>query len=89
MSDNYRGPYKIGTIGDLEGGGQIMRHNDGCMIIMGKDEDDDNAPVLHVPMRVHAKRGEAWRTADPEQEAFAAALVDLMNKWGDLLNAGS
>ena len=77
-----RGPYRIGTLGD---GGQIMRHNDGSMMIMGIDEEGDNCPALLIPMRVRAKRGEAWRTTDPGQEAFAKALVDLMNKWEDEL----
>lgn len=51
----------------------------GAMIIMGMDDEGFNAPVLHVPMRVNAKRGQAWCTADPEQEAFAAFIVALLN----------
>lgn len=73
---NYNGPYRVGTIGD---GAQIMRHNDGSMIVMGLDDVGDNCPAVIIPMRVHAKRGEAWRTTDHEQEAFAAFVVDTLN----------
>lgn len=59
----------------------IMRHNDGSMVIMLRLSDDefDVRPALTVPMIIHAKRGEAWKTTDPEQEAFAARVVDLLN----------
>lgn len=79
---NYSGPYQIGSMptGDNpEGGGAPHRHNDGSMVIMGRDEDGFSAPVLHIPMRIRAKRGEAWRTSDPDQEEFAARVVALLN----------
>jgi hypothetical protein len=89
MTPNFRGPYHVGRLGaeQLINGevvldpkaGPIMRHADGSMIIMGTDADGEAAPVLLVPMRVRPKRGEAWRTADPDQETFAAALVVLLN----------
>jgi hypothetical protein len=85
---NYSGPYEVGKIPTFENGKEVWkfnRHNDGAMIIMGKDKEGDDCPVLNIPMRVNAKRGEAWRTTDPDQEAFAAALVELMNKWEDCL----
>ncbi len=58
----------------------IVRQNDGAMTIMRGDPDgEDYTPALMVPMIVRAKRGEAWKTADPEQEAFAQRVVDLLN----------
>lgn len=84
MSANYEGPYWIGMTPYFDSetkqeAERPRRHNDGSMSIMGRDSEGDNAPVLYVPMRVVAKRGEAWRTTDLEQEAFAAAIVALLN----------
>lgn len=60
---NYQGPFRVGTVPTFdrdtgtEGPGKPNRHNDGAMIIMGRDEYGDPAPVLNIPMRVQAKRG--------------------------------
>jgi hypothetical protein len=54
------------------------------MIIMGLDDEGDDAPVLVIPMRARPKRGEAWRTTDADQESFARALVNAMNEYNDL-----
>jgi len=70
----YTGPYSIAA---YENG--PARRNDGSMVIFGVDADGERAPVLTVPMRVEAKRGKAWCTSDPEQERFAAFVVDLLN----------
>lgn len=74
---------KFEVAGKTVGGG-FMRHNDGSVVIMrgakpGRDEDDFNVPVLSVNMTVRAKRGEAYKTSDPAQEAFAQRIVDLLN----------
>jgi len=67
--------YRIAKNGDVP-----MRHNDGSMVIMLGDRDDDDArPALLVPMIVQPKRGQGWCTADPEQEDFAQRVVDLLN----------
>ena len=71
--------FRIATI-DLGEGIKPMRQNDGAMIIMeGEAGDEETRPALHVPMIVRPKRGEGWRTDDPEQEAFARRVVDLLN----------
>lgn len=58
----------------------IMRHNDGSMVIMcGHPDGEDHRPALMVPMMISPKRGEAWKTSDPAQEAFAALVVDMLN----------
>jgi hypothetical protein len=73
MAGNYR-------IASHEG--HLMRHNDGSLIIM-RDRDGDASEaeaVLTVTLRrVRPKRGEAWKTPDPAQEAFAQHVVDLLN----------
>lgn len=80
MHKNFKGPYWIGRMGERgDETAKPHRHNDGAMIVMGRDEDGDPAPVLHIPMRANAKRGAAWSTTDPDQEAFAEAFVALMN----------
>jgi hypothetical protein len=58
---------------------RFFRHNDGSLNIMATDEDGDPIPVLTVRMGVSAKRGDAWKTDDPDQEAFAQHVVDLLN----------
>lgn len=85
MPANYAGPYSIGGETLDDGRTIIWRHNDGSLTIMGLDADGEPVPVLHVPMRARFKRGEAWKTTDPEQEAFARALVNIMNAadWSD------
>jgi hypothetical protein len=79
MTPNYRGPYAIALVPGPGATMQPFRHNDGAMIVLGTDAEGESAPVLHIPMRLTPKRGEAWRTADPDQEAFARALVALLN----------
>lgn len=74
--------FYIATFNDTPEGGP-MRLNGGEMIIMEGYLDDegeeDRRPVLHVMRRARAKRGQAWNTPDPEQEAFAARVVALLN----------
>lgn len=81
---NYSGPYKLGTAPAVVDGKEATkpwRHNDGAMNIMSApDEYGDRHNVLTIPMlSVRPKRGEAWKTTDPEQEAFAAYVVAILN----------
>jgi hypothetical protein len=58
---------------------------------MGFDPDGRPTPVLYVPMLVaRPKHGEAWRTHDPDQEAFAHDLVEGLNDQREvaMLNEG-
>lgn len=78
--------YRIAKTGSViidgveRGKPKVFRHNDGAITIMkGEEDDEDNRAVLHVLMTVRPKRGEAWKTEDPEQEAFAQRVVDLLN----------
>lgn len=75
--------YRIASLDPtgMEGAeGTPMRHNDGAMIIMeGEPGGDETRPVLHVTMTIRPKRGEAWKTSDPVQEAFAQRVVALLN----------
>ena len=65
---------------DADGNREPMRHNDGSMVIMqGAEDDDETRPVLWVRRFSEAKRGKAWNTPDPEQKAFAARVVALLN----------
>lgn len=65
---------------DADGAVKPIRHNDGSMVISRGNLDDENtAPVLLVLRRSEAKRGRAWNTPDPEQEAFAAHVLALLN----------
>lgn len=58
----------------------LMRRNDGSLVIMEKSEgEDDNRPCLEVPRVRHVKRSEAYSAPDPDQEAFAQRVVDLLN----------
>lgn len=63
-------------------GGEFIRMNDGSLIIRDEDAgDDDDAPNLRlvVPRVVQVKRSAPYDTPDPEQEAFAQRVVDLLN----------
>lgn len=73
--------YRIAALPADEGSDRKpMRHNDGAMVIMlGGEDDEDTRPVLQVMKWGKAKRGMAWNTPDPEQEAFAAHVVALLN----------
>lgn len=52
------------------------RHNDGSFIVMCGDRDDeDRGPVADVKFCGKAKRGEAWRTEDPEGLARAHLIA--------------
>jgi hypothetical protein len=68
-------------VGDKTFGGEMVRLNDGSLIVRN-DEDDDEAPNLRViiPRVVPTKRGDPYDKPDPEQEAFAARIVSLLNK---------
>lgn len=59
-----------------------MRLNDGTFIVMEGvgDSDDVVRPVLHVLPQHDAKRGKGYSTPDPDGEAFARSVVDLLNK---------
>jgi hypothetical protein len=85
MHPNYKGPYRIAVLmTGADGTPAPARHTDGAMIILGLDDEGESAPVLTIPMRARAKRGEAWRTTDPDQESFARALVAALNAYSDL-----
>jgi len=71
----------IAEIGDRKFGGEFMRHNDGSLIICNEADDDreDMGFRLVVPRVAYVKRGERYDKPDPEQEAFAARVVALLN----------
>jgi hypothetical protein len=70
--------YRIATLDPTDA--RPMRHNDGSMIIMyGEPGGDGTRPALLVPMIIRPKRGDAWKTHDPQQEEFAKKVVDLLN----------
>jgi hypothetical protein len=92
MHPQFKGPFRLATSGatDMDAlargepsfdpmGGDLMRQNDGSLTIMGFDAEGERAPVALIPMRVRPKRGEGWRTADPDQEAFARWVVETLN----------
>jgi len=72
--------FPIVEIGDRKIGGEFVRMNDGSLIIRDEDRDDD-APNLRVivPRVAHVKRSDAYDKPDPEQDAFAARVVALLN----------
>jgi hypothetical protein len=84
MHPAYKGPYTVALMATGQGSAQPFRHTDGAMIILGNDAEGESAPVLHIPMRTRPKRGEAWKTSDPDQEAFARALVKALNAYSDV-----
>lgn len=77
--------YRVGTIPyfDRETKTETtkpFRQNDGSLVIMhGAEGDDDVRPALIVPRIAPVKRAEAYSAPDPEQEAFAQRIVDLLN----------
>jgi len=68
-------------VGDRKMGGEFIRHNDGSLIIRndGDDDREDMGFRLVVPRVAYVKRGERYDKPDPEQEAFAARVVALLN----------
>lgn len=66
-------------VGDKTFGGEMVRMNDGALVI--RDGDDDDAPNLRliVPRVADVKRNDRYDKPDPEQEAFAQRVVDLLN----------
>jgi hypothetical protein len=61
-------------------GEKFARDNDGSMIIMhGDPNDDDTRRAVIVPRVVRLKRSASYDTPDPEQEALAQKIVDLLN----------
>lgn len=75
--------YSVATL-DLgfDGSPTLLRRNDGSLVIMERIEDADgidNRPCLEVPRVRHVKRSEAYSASDPDQEAFAQRVVDLLN----------
>ena len=71
----------IVEVGDRKMGGEFIRQNDGSLIIRDDaDEDrDDMGFRLVVPRVAYVKRGDPYNKPDPEQEAFAARVVALLN----------
>jgi hypothetical protein len=68
MSKEHEGPFELASYGDVEAK-RPMRLN-GVLIILGADEAGHRVPVIKV---------EAWQPADPDQEAFAAHVVAVLN----------
>lgn len=59
----------------------LSRENDGSLIIMaGNESSEDTTRVGVINMRKRPKRGEAWKTSDPEQEAMAQFIIDAVNE---------
>lgn len=77
--------YRVGTIPSFDRETMTetvkpFRQNDGSLVIMqGVEDSEDARPALIVPRVKHVKRSEAYSAADPEQEAFAQRIVDLLN----------
>jgi hypothetical protein len=78
--------YRISTLPIVEIGakiigGEYVRGNDGALIIRDDGRDDD-APNLRliVPRVAQVKRSDPYDKPDPEQEAFAAHVVALLNR---------
>jgi hypothetical protein len=77
--------YRIGTIPTFDRetmteGTKPFRMNDGSLVVMAGDAGDEDAQrVLLVPRFAHVKRTASYDTPDPEQEAFARRVVDLLN----------
>lgn len=85
--------YKLSSYNAPGEADQLLRHNDGSLVIMQTDgeegaEDAENRPCLLVPRVNPAKRGEAWKTPDPDQEAFARRVVALLNRSLELSRQG-
>lgn len=77
--------FRIATMPTFEvagrtAGGGYIRENDGALIVLSGAADDDlSRRALIIPRVVRLKRSEAYDTPDPEQEAFAARVVGLLN----------
>lgn len=67
--------YEIGAMP----AGAPFRGTDGSMIIMRVEADNAARPVLLVTRWSKVTRGIAYKEADPEQEAFAAEVVAILN----------
>ena len=70
-------------IGDRKMGGEFIRQNDGSLIIRddAEDDGDDDSMGLRliVPRVAIVKRSDRYDKPDPEQEAFAARVVAMLN----------
>lgn len=79
--------FYLGTLGAPGDTADLHRLNDGSLIVMERDvlfsdateSWRENVPRLHIPRHTSAPRGKVWSTPDPAQEAFALALLGLMN----------
>lgn len=81
--------FYIGSFGGELPGERVIfsRDNDGSLIVMEGDvpNDHDGEPFVEnvrrfaISRQTPAKRGEAYKAADPPQEAFAAAVVERLN----------
>lgn len=74
--------YRIATIPTFDRetmaeGETFMRRNDGSLVI--RPDDDESDLRLVVPRVAEVKRSDPYNKADPEQEAFAARVVGLLN----------
>jgi hypothetical protein len=79
--------YRIATIPTFDRetrteGEAFFRENDGTLVIMHGDSrkrDEDTRRAVLVPRVTRLKRTAPYDTPDPEQEALAQRLVDLLN----------
>lgn len=60
-------------------GGELIRHNDGSLIIRDDGDDETMGYRLVVPRVAFVKRSDQYDKPDPAQEAFAARVVALLN----------
>jgi len=60
-------------------GGEMIRDNDGSLIIMESVEGDDSRRALIVPRFVRLKRGAPYNAADPAQVEFTRRVTDMLN----------
>lgn len=61
-------------------GGEVVRDNDGSLIIMERDpKADENRRAVVIPRVADVKRSERHSAEDPEQTAFANRVVALLN----------
>lgn len=61
-------------------GGEVIRDNDGSLIIMeGSPNEDERRRAVIIPRVADVKRAERHSAEDPAQTAFADRVVDLLN----------
>ena len=67
-------------VGDKTFGGELVRMNDGSLIVRDDAADDDgpNFRVI-VPRVAEVSRKDPYDKPDPQQEAFAQRIADLLN----------